>query len=224
MKYKAVIFDLFGTLIHAWSPVRDRETMAHMASVLSMDTSVLRQKWQETTDARMTGFFQSYESCLQDICCRLKVNVNEKQIELAATIRLSQTSEEMKPFEDAVPILSGIKSKGLLTGLISNLSMASVAYWQNSPLALLVDAAVLSCCEGLKKPDRQIFLLACQRLSVAPEDCLYIADGMDNELDAAAAIGMYPVLVHHYGTILSRDGANWQGPVITSLNEVYRFL
>lgn len=41
------------------------------------------------------------------------------------------------------------------------------------------------------KPDPAIYLLACRRLGVAPEDCVFVGDGGDRELEGAAAVGMY---------------------------------
>jgi putative hydrolase of the HAD superfamily len=35
------------------------------------------------------------------------------------------------------------------------------------------------------KPDPRIFQLACKRLGLQPEDCLYVGDGGSNEFTAA---------------------------------------
>jgi putative hydrolase of the HAD superfamily len=67
--------------------------------------------------------------------------------------------------------------------------------WEGTALAPLVDAALFSCIERVMKPDSRIFELACERLGVSPEDCLYVADGEGGELAAASAMGMRAVLI-----------------------------
>ncbi len=39
------------------------------------------------------------------------------------------------------------------------------------------------------KPDRRIFELLCERADIAPEDCVFIDDGLHN-VEGARAVGM----------------------------------
>jgi putative hydrolase of the HAD superfamily len=78
------------------------------------------------------------------------------------------------------------------------------------------------------KPDPRIYHLACERICVIPERCLYIADGENHELAAAAKVGLHSVLIRN----LSRDNENellreakeWQGAAISSLSEAITLL
>ena len=40
--------------------------------------------------------------------------------------------------------------------------------------------------EGLRKPDSMLYQRACDRLSVAPAECLYVGDGNYTSLEAAS--------------------------------------
>jgi len=51
------------------------------------------------------------------------------------------------------------------------------------------DIFVNSAEEGVKKPDARIFLLACKKLDVRPEDCIFIDDSYKNVL-TANSLGM----------------------------------
>ena len=77
---------------------------------------------------------------------------------------------------------------------------------------------------GLRNRTPQIYRIACERLSAAPEDCLYVADGENHELKAAADFGMTPVLIRpnsHQPQGESRQEAReWQGLTISTLAEV----
>jgi putative hydrolase of the HAD superfamily len=80
----------------------------------------------------------------------------------------------------------------------------------------------------MKKPDPRIYLLATEQLAVRPEECMYVADGVGRELEAAAEVGMQPVLIrasHDDMPDLPRvEPEKWDGPRISSLTEVLTLL
>src|SRR5207249_8571013 len=90
--------------------------------------------------------------------------------------------------------------------------------------AHLFDSAIFSSRERLKKPDPRIYQLACERLGVRPEDCLYINDGENRELAAAAKVGLHSVLIRNLsrdnGSELLREAREWQGSAISTLPDV----
>jgi putative hydrolase of the HAD superfamily len=90
------------------------------------------------------------------------------------------------------------------------------ALWQESPLAPLVDVAVFSCSERIKKPDPRIYEHACERLGVRPQDCLYVGDGGSDELRGATAVGMRAIQIRPGDT----EPYAWDGPVVSRLHEV----
>ena len=57
-------------------------------------------------------------------------------------------------------------------------------------LASCFDVMMLSCEQGVQKPEHEIFERCLAELSVAPEDCLYVGDGGSQELEAARNVGM----------------------------------
>ena len=68
-----------------------------------------------------------------------------------------------------------------------------MAAWPACSIRNLVDAAVFSCDVGLLKPDPEIYCLACRRLEVSPEDCLFVGDGSSDELNGASGVRMRPL-------------------------------
>jgi putative hydrolase of the HAD superfamily len=93
--------------------------------------------------------------------------------------------------------------------------------WHNSSLAGLIDVQVFSCEEGLMKPDRRIFDLAIRRLGIEPNQCFYVGDGADDELEGARAIGMDAILLRPGDT---NPPHHWTGPELASLSEVLTLL
>jgi putative hydrolase of the HAD superfamily len=69
-----------------------------------------------------------------------------------------------------------------------------------------------------------MYRLACERLHVTPGECLYVADGENNELAAAAKVGLHSVLIRNPASQkrpdLFREATEWQGHTISELTEV----
>jgi len=222
MKYEAVIFDLFGTLVQNFPLPEGDGVLKRMASVLSAPPDDFVRLWHDTFNERMTAVLKNYQACIQYICRQLGVRVQDNQIESAASIRFDMTKQEVTTLRaGAVEVLSNLKSKGYKTGLISNCSTETTSIWKDTALAPLIDTVVFSCLVGLMKPDPRIFQIAIKRLAVEPGDCLYIADGINQELTSASQIGMEAVLIRVSGED-SYDPyrEDWDGPVISSLTEV----
>jgi putative hydrolase of the HAD superfamily len=93
--------------------------------------------------------------------------------------------------------------------------------WDETEIAPHVDDVVLSCAVGLSKPDPRIYRLACERLDVRPEECLFVGDGANDELAGAQRVGMRAVCVLPPGRDepLWPEARGWK-PTITSLEQV----
>ena len=98
------------------------------------------------------------------------------------------------PEQEVLEALSMLKEMGLQLGLISNCGPEVPLLWEQSPLADLIDIPVFSCEERVKKPCTGIYRVACHRLHIQPQKCVYVGDGSDEELAGAAATGMLSVL------------------------------
>jgi len=226
VKYEAIIFDLFGTLVHTVSSQEYRTTLTRVASVLSIDSDAFIQSWANTSGDRIVGAMRNCRENFEYVCRQVGTPISDEQIEFASKIRLDMIRREMVPRTDAVEVLSTLKSRGRGVGLISNCTYEATVIWQSTPLAPLIDATVFSCLVGLKKPDARIYELAIHRLGVKPQDCLYIGDGGSHELTGASRVGMKPVLLripNEEITDAYTDGSeanDWDGQVISSLTEV----
>jgi putative hydrolase of the HAD superfamily len=226
MKYKAVIFDLFGTLINNFSIQQHEGSLRQMASVLAAPSEDFVKLWYDTFNQRCTGVFKSPEENIDYVCRKLELPVEDSQIRLAARIRLDLTVNSMTPVPESIAVLSHLKSAGYKTGLITDCSAEVPAIWPNTPFAPLIDVAVFSCMAGIKKPDPHIYRMAAERLGIELHSCFYVGDGSSQELTGAAAVGMHPVLIRdpdEDSSIIHRVNAEtgkWGGPEISSLKEI----
>ena len=223
MKYRAVIFDLFGTLVENFTVSEYERVLAQMAAILNAPPAEFRQAWLDTFQGRTTGELPTSQSNIEYICRKLEIKVSAGQVEQAARARLDYTARSMKPRPDALEVLARLRTEGYQTGLVSDCSSEVPAVWDGTPFARLFDVTVFSCVAGIKKPDPRIYRMAMSRLRVTARECLYIGDGSSHELTGALAVGMHPVLIRDPGE--SRDAhfidrEEWHGEVISSLHEV----
>jgi len=226
MKYEAVIFDLFGTLVPNMSLPEHRAILVRMAHLLSAPTDDFVQLWFDTFNERCTGIFQSPDDNVAYICRTLGVSVNETKVKRATRIRFNYSVQSMVPRSDAIELLSTLKTYGYKTGLISDCSAELPAIWADTPFAPLIDVPTFSCSTGMRKPDPRIYRLTTNRLGIEPQNCLFVGDGSSQELTGASQVGMHAVLLR----LPDKDGADahridsedeeWCGPVISSLTEV----
>lgn len=230
MRYEAVIFDLFGTLVDDLVGPRYSDVFTRIASALSVPYDGLRQMWSDTYYQRSTGGFKTVEANIRHICRQLGLQPEDDDISHAARIRNEYARHVMMtPRVGAVEVLSELKERGYRIGLVSDCTPDAPMIWPETPFAPLFDAAVFSCVVGLKKPDHLIYELAIERLGVKPEDCLYVGNGGSDEHRGAYDLGMRPVLV-----VPALDSAEFlfrapdevvafvrqEGAVISSLEEV----
>lgn len=86
-------------------------------------------------------------------------------------------------------LLSSLASHGRRPRLVSNYPTWYRHVEERTRLSRWADWTFVSCREALRKPDAEVFTRICDRLGVAPEQCLFVDDSMAN-VAAAAAAGM----------------------------------
>ncbi len=96
----------------------------------------------------------------------------------------------LEPDEAMIGALRAVRATGLPTGLISN--SWGLGIYERAPTDLF-DVTVISGEVGLHKPQPEIYLLACERLAVAPTETVFVDDLREN-CAGAEAVGMTAVL------------------------------
>jgi epoxide hydrolase-like predicted phosphatase len=88
-----------------------------------------------------------------------------------------------------------LKEHGLQLGLLTNNVKEFGEHWRATFPIELFDEIVDSSHVGMRKPERAIYELTCERLGIQPEQAVFIDDNADN-IAAARAYGMEVV---HFG-------------------------
>ncbi len=228
MNFKAVIFDLFGTLVDVFPADSWRAVQNDIATVLDLDEDDLLVMWRNSRRERNQGIFPTIEANIEHVLRELSKPVDGGKVADAAKIRIDWARECLTPRRDAVETLRYVRAQGLKVGLVSNCTPEIPIIWPDTEFAPLVDVPLFSCSEGLEKPDVRIFQLSCERLASTPDRCLYIADGQGGELAAAASLGMtavkIPSVYEHDKEPFYDNPEPWQGAQVTRLSEVRALL
>jgi len=225
MKYDAVIFDLFGTLVDNtvfldFSRSEYNRTLSNVAAALSIPEPDLLRLWTETVHERDAGLFPSMEEYFQHICREIGAKADARQIARAVELRLEYLRSILTPRNHTVETLAELKASGYRLGLISDCSSEVPLLWAETPFAALLDGAIFSCEVKLTKPDPRIYRMVCERLEVAPDRCLYVGDGGSGELTGAVEFGMDPVLIRAPYDTVNGHREDWVGTRISELKQV----
>ena len=187
---RTVIFDMYETLItHYKSPLYFG---AHMAKDAEIPEEKFFPLWRGLDYDRTIGKL-TLEELLERI---LRENdcYSEGLLNKLIAKRVAAKEECFKHLHaEIIPMLSQLKERGLLVGLISNCYAEEAKVIRESELFPFFDRAYLSCEQGVAKPDVEIFERCMRDLDVKPEECLYIGDGGSWELETATALGMKAV-------------------------------
>lgn len=223
MKFEAVIFDFFGTLVGDFGS-SGGQMYREMAAALRVPYERFVALWSQTLEMRIVGAFESVEANIEYVLSAMDEHAGAEQICKAVEIRMKYIKQALQPRPYAVDTLAELKKQGYKTGLISNASIEIPILWEETAFANLIDTPVFSSRARLRKPDGRIYRLACERLALRPESCLYVGDGEDHELAGAANVGLFPVLIRTAAqqptTRSHQEAREWQGTTITSLAEV----
>lgn len=228
MRYDAVIFDLFGTLIDIWPQSTYDRVSEQVCAALDVPADQFRRLWMECSPQRNRGEFGGTEEDIQHVCRMIGANPSHARIVAATELRLDLQRRNQQPRPGAIATLRELKAKGYKVALVSDAYKDVPRVWGDSQFATLMDTAIFSCDMGVTKPDPKMYQTACERIAIAPERCVYVGDGGSSELTGAKAMGMTPVLIRvdydHEFDPRRPDLENWQGPVISSVAGMLDFL
>jgi putative hydrolase of the HAD superfamily len=204
---RAVIFDLWDTLA-LWPSDAFESTKRSLSRYIGEFDDV----WATTYHERQVKPIETYFRGL---------GLDDAAVAECLRLRTGFTRDALVPRDGAIETLDELERRGFKRGVISVCSSDVEELWDETELAAHVDDVVLSCAVGLSKPDPRIYELACRRLDVRPDECVFVGDGANDELAGARRVGMRAVCVLPPGREepLWPEARGWE-PTITSLDDV----
>jgi putative hydrolase of the HAD superfamily len=226
--FRAVVFDLFGTLVPEFDRDAFHGAVREMADIVGADRERFLEAWNATAVDRQTGMFRTVEANVRSICAELAVSPPDEAIERALDARLALYRTMFHPRVGAMEMLRAVKERSYDTALVSMCAPDAPAMWRASEMAPYIDVEVFSSEVGLRKPDPMIYQVATDGLGVEPEACLYVGDGAYGELRGATEVGMAAYLIADPVVdpvrSLTPEREDWSGPVVADLRDLLALL
>jgi putative hydrolase of the HAD superfamily len=213
VRYRAVIFDLWQTLV-PWPTESAQKMYAKLAETWGADPETFHEVWIRGRREREIGPIEPH---LRSIAEELGLTGD---LEVVMTMRRDWTARSIVPRDDAISTLEELRRRGHRLGMISACSQDVPDVWEQTPFGRLFDSAVFSCSVGFSKPDPRIYALAAGELGVDAEDCLFVGDGANDELPGAERAGMTALQLRPPGEQLTPEGERWQGRYVGRLSDV----
>ena len=210
MRYRAVIFDLWATLV-PWDQEQANRFYDEMAVSAGVEEARFREAW---VGQRKDREVRPIADHLRDLFGGLGA---EPDLDEVLAMRREWTKRSLQPRPDSLETLAELRRRGHKLGLISVCSQDVPHVWEETPFDGTLD---VSCDVGVSKPDPRIYEIACERLGVEPADCLFVGDGANDELPGAERVGMTALQLRAPGEPLTPEGETWTGPAIERLSEV----
>ncbi len=211
---KAVLFDLGNTLVQYYVSAEFPEILRDAISevqgylrergLLKVSPEVMWQRVEEENHEAEDNRVRLLEDRLVRI-------FQLDSAGLSAGVKTEMCRCFLKPifarargYDDAIPALKELRGRGLKTAIVSNTPWGSPgAIWREEierlGLAEHADAVVFCDDVGWRKPAREVFEFALEKLGVVPEECVFVGDDPRWDLLGPRGMGIEAVLVDRTG-------------------------
>lgn len=106
-----------------------------------------------------------------------------------------QRAEFERLFDDVIPTLDALASRGTPLGILSNYSINLEDVLRQVGVHHYFDFFIVSAIAGVEKPDPRIFDLTARAANYPPAEIVYIGDSIFHDIDGARRAGMDAILV-----------------------------
>lgn len=195
MSIRAVLFDLFDTLVYMQTTGARAEGIRLVAQA-----GICEQRWiagwRSISERALSGEIETLEERVREGLAAAGLPAAPGSlVRSLVAVRRRDVLEAPCVYADVADSLRGLRERGFRLGLVSNIYPYETTIIDRFGLRQILEAVVLSCEMRVRKPDPRIYLAAAQRLSLEPRECVFVGDGMSRELSGARAAGMLAVRI-----------------------------
>ena len=201
----ACLVDVYGTLLSSQWEVHDR-VLPELAGVDQRTWLDAYYRIEPASGVGQVTRAELYELVLRT--CGVKPR--EELVRELVAMHLELLLANARLFEDSLPFLEELRSRGTAIAIVSNCGEHTRALITSLGIVALADVVVLSCEVGLIKPSPRIFRHTLSELRVGAADAVFVDD------QAAFCAGAEAVGVR--GVQIVRDGALPPGAVRSLLD------
>lgn len=194
MAYRAIIFDLTGTLVRQAPRRAMLDSIVEMAQELNVDPIHFASLWfshgSHNSDERELPWI---ESNLETVCFELGVELDVDTRRRLAHVRHDLIMQTLTPQYGAVAALTKMRGRGLRTAVIGDTPAELPPLFQKTRLARHIDISLLSCGASYRHDDPRVFQRILEEFGLPGGLCMYVSGRCDRSLDIAASLKMRAV-------------------------------
>ena len=229
---KAVFFDLYQTLVHYRPTQAELEAEAlnslgfkTPAAALELPiltanevlyTEMAGRPLSKRSREEIAALYTEYQ---RTVLKEAGIKAEEKVV-LKLLAMMQQAHMDLVVYDDALPVLTDLKKRGLVTGLISNIEKNMNETIEKLGIASKLDIIVTSLDAGAAKPQPEIFQYALKKGCVQPSESIYVGDQYQVDMAGAKAAGMQGILIDRVGYYRQKLDC----PKIKSLKEIIQYV
>jgi len=217
-RFKAVLFDLGGTIIRNEEPV-----VIHMRI---LEANGMHMRLEDVAEAHEVNQreYDTQEMARMGRPFWVKWNMKLlKRLGLSGDLEALATKIDedwfdyarIEAYPDAVETIRQLRKLGVKTGIVTNglsrdcqMTLDKVGLRDRFDIAVGVDD-----CHAAK-PDRRIFAYALEKLNICPDEAIFVGDSYEYDYLGAKQAGLKPLFINRNG------GNSAEADTITSLTEV----
>jgi putative hydrolase of the HAD superfamily len=213
---RACLVDVWDTILKP--DFEDRLTA--LTAYAGVDAATFLAEWLITRTDRDRGKLSVASSFARTLqCCGIDPRPDLVSDLLRMDAELAR--EHVRLFDDTVPFLTELRSRGVLIALVSNCSDTTRPLLEELGVIRLADSVILSCEVGSVKPSPEIYLSALEDLGVAATDAVMI-DDQPSFCVGAEAVGVRAIQIVRRD--LDGQVPKPGFPVVRSLLDAQRYL
>jgi putative hydrolase of the HAD superfamily len=204
---KAVFFDLYQTLVRYQPSQAELEAKALVGLGFKTDEAAMElpilaanefmykeiavRPLSKRTREEVVALYTEY----QRVVLKEAGIKGDEKVVLKLLGVMQQARMDLVLYDDGLPVLTDLKQRGLVTGLISNIEKNMDDTIKQLGIASHLDVIVTSLDAGAAKPQPEIFQFAMKKADVTPSVSLYIGDQYSVDIAGAKAAGMKGILL-----------------------------
>jgi putative hydrolase of the HAD superfamily len=189
----AALIDLYDTLVYSQWPW----LKAQLAELVGVTPEAIGEAMTTTRALRSIGAFPDMEGDTRNWLEALGLEPDDALVKEAGEMEERAMEVGVLLYDDSLPVLHDLRSRGIKTALVSNCSHSTRPVVDRLGLPEAFDAVVLSFEVGSRKPDAAIYVEALSRIGLRADDapdCLFVDDQAEY-CGGAAAVGLQPRLI-----------------------------
>ena len=189
---QAAFFDLDETILDRSGSLRDFVTWQATGMLRSSidNKTLFVERFIELDQKGMTWKDKVYESLVEEF------NITDWSVDELLNVYLLTFCAFCKPRSGAVAAIEEFRNNGFKIGMVSN---GKTPFQERNFKALgiahLFDCVVVSEAVGLRKPEKEIFELACRMVNVKISASIFVGDNPEADIKGAKNAGMTTIYV-----------------------------